>query len=234
WPVLRQRVRRLLQNRWAMAELEQKAEREGILAEQLEVANRELQRLASTDSLTQIANRRVCDEYLQQEWRRLARLQDSLAIAICDIDGFKAYNDAYGHPAGDECLRRVADLLDGVLKRPADLFARFGGEEFLAILPHTDANGAMHVAETMRQAIRTAALPHEHAPTGAIVTLSIGIAAIVPHAQSSVADLIEAADRALYEAKAAGRDRAVSAGDLDRSNAPPPDPPILDNPVVAD
>ncbi|MEO0852573.1 MAG: response regulator, partial [Cyanobacteria bacterium J06648_11] len=220
WPVLRQRVRRLLQNRWAMAELEHKAEREGVLAGKLEAANRELQRLASTDSLTLVANRRVCDEYLQQEWRRLARLQDSLAIAICDVDAFKAYNDAYGHPTGDECLRQVATILNQTLKRPADLFARFGGEEFLAILPHTDANGAVHVADAMRNALREAAIPHDYSPAGSHVTMSMGVAAIVPHANSSVIDLVEAADRALYRAKEEGRDRVVSAGNLDSSDDP--------------
>lgn len=214
WPVLRQRVRRLLQNRWAMAELKHKAARESVLVDQLEEANRELQRLASLDSLTQVANRRVCDEYLEQEWRRLARLQDSLAVAICDVDAFKAYNDTYGHPTGDDCLRQVADVLQQVLKRPADLVARFGGEEFLAIMPHTNAKGAQHVAETMRQMLLKRAIPHAQSPAGDCVTLSIGVAAVVPHASASVARLVEAADRALYEAKQTGRDRVVSAGDL--------------------
>ena len=150
WAVLRQRVRRVLENSWAMKELQRQIERERLLTEQLEIANRELERLASLDGLSQIANRRCFDQQLAQEWKRLQREQLPLSLILCDIDFFKVYNDTYGHQAGDECLRQVAYTIHQAVRRPADFTARYGGEEFAVILPNTEATGAVRVAEKIR------------------------------------------------------------------------------------
>lgn len=182
------------------------------LYEQLQTANQELQRLAAFDGLTQVANRRRFDEYLNQEWRRLGREALPLALILCDIDCFKLYNDTYGHQAGDECLQQVAKAISRAIKRPADLVARYGGEEFAVILPNTDAEGAVRVAEDIR--VRVKALQIDHAVAGNFVnppedylTMSLGVASTVPGRESSTASLIAAADRALYQAKAKGRNR---------------------------
>lgn len=136
WAVLRQRVRRLL--------------RESQLSQQLEQANQELQRLAFLDSLTQLANRRRFDAYLSQEWKRMARDKTPLALILCGIDFFKAYNDTYGHQAGDHCLQQIAKAISLAAKRPADLVARYGGEEFVVVLPNTKGEGALRVAKEIR------------------------------------------------------------------------------------
>ncbi|HBB36044.1 MAG TPA: diguanylate cyclase response regulator [Cyanobacteria bacterium UBA8803] len=211
WAVLRQRVRRLLQTRWAMAELRRKIEHERLLMAQLEAANRELQRLASMDGLTQIANRRVFDECLQQEWKRLSREQAPLSLILCDIDFFKTYNDTYGHQAGDECLKQVAHIIQQTVKRPADLVARYGGEEFVVILPNTEIKGAVHIAQEIRSELRAKAIAHAGSRVSNFVTLSCGVANMIPHPGTSPHQLIAEADRALYQAKVEGRDRVVSA-----------------------
>ena len=180
------------------------------LFEQLEAANQELQRLACIDGLTQVANRRRFDEYLDVEWRRLAREQRPLSLILGDVDYFKVYNDTYGHLAGDLCLQQIGSVLRQTLRRPADLVARYGGEEFAIILPNTEPRGAVIVAEAIREGIRGLEMPHAKSPVSQYVTLSLGVASFIPTPNASPAQLIAAADEALYQAKAEGRDRAVA------------------------
>lgn len=191
FPVLRQRVRRLLH--------------QSQLYQQLEIANRELQRLVTLDGLTGVANRRRFDEYLSIEWRHMAREQLPLSLILCDIDFFKKYNDTYGHQAGDDCLCKVANALSLCVKRPTDLVARYGGEEFAVILPNTTVVGASLVAQEIRAVINTLEIPHAQSLVSSHVTLSLGIACTQPKHDTSPAMLIATADAALYEAKAAGR-----------------------------
>lgn len=183
------------------------------LFEQLEAANRELQRLASVDGLTQVANRRRFDEYLDAQWRRLARNKQPLSLILCDVDYFKIYNDTYGHLAGDFCLQQIASVLCKLLKRPADLVARYGGEEFAIILPNTDTTDAVIVAQAIREGIRELEIPHRASPVSQYVTVCIGVASAVPTSDASPSQLIAVADRRLYQAKAEGRDRIVAPAD---------------------
>ncbi|HAX80173.1 MAG TPA: hypothetical protein DCY88_31135, partial [Cyanobacteria bacterium UBA11372] len=177
------------------------------LYQQLQTANLELQRQASLDGLTQLANRRRFDEYLNTEWLRHKREQQPLSLILFDADYFKLYNDTYGHLAGDDCLRQMAVAIAAVARRPADLVARYGGEEFAVVLPNTDAKGAMHIASTIRQAVWQLAIPHSKSMTSDRVTVSLGVASVVPIKTLSPQDLLNAADRALYTAKQLGRDR---------------------------
>jgi diguanylate cyclase (GGDEF)-like protein len=179
----------------------------------LQQANQELLRLARLDSLTQIANRRRFDEYLNQMWQQSLRYSRPLALMLCDIDYFKVYNDSLGHPAGDTCLRHVAQVLNCTGKRPADLVARYGGEEFGVILPDTTAQGASEVAERMRLEIERLQLPHPGSPISPTVTLSFGVTSTIPQTYCSPDALIAAADKALYRAKLRGRNR-VEIGSL--------------------
>lgn len=173
--------------------------------------SRMLERLALVDGLTEVANRRGLDEVLEREWRRARRTGASLAAIMADIDHFKAYNDNYGHAAGDACLRRVARILALALARPGDTLGRFGGEEFLAVLPDTGPEAALEVAERLRRAVEDANLPHAHSPAADRVTLSLGAAAIAAGEDNAAGDLVKAADTALYRAKNEGRNRAVLA-----------------------
>ncbi|MFE4105880.1 diguanylate cyclase domain-containing protein [Almyronema epifaneia] len=175
------------------------------LYQQLQAANRKLERLANLDGLTQIPNRRCLDSYLQQEWRRLRREKSGLSLLMCDVDFFKRYNDFYGHLMGDDCLRQIAQILDRSVNRPADLVARYGGEEFAIVLPKTDLHGALHIAEHIQQAIAQASIPHLDSPLNQVVTVSLGAAELLPSLHNTPADLIAAADQALYEAKRQGR-----------------------------
>lgn len=175
----------------------------------LQKANEKLQQLATMDGLTQIANRRRFDDRLKQEWRRLGRESAALSLILCDIDHFKLYNDTYGHQAGDDCLRTVARTMADTARRPADLVARYGGEEFAVILPNTDGEGAVRVALEIREAVRGRELAHSSSPVGPSVTLSLGVATMIPNPQIPPENLVEAADQALYEAKEQGRDRVV-------------------------
>ena len=192
--VLRQRVRRLIQQTQ--------------LYQQLEVANRELKRLASLDGLTGIANRRRFDEYIEAEWRRMTREKMPLSLILCDIDYFKKYNDTYGHQAGDSCLRKVANALSFCIKRSVDLVARYGGEEFAVILPNTTTAGASQVAEEIREFVNALKIPHAQSAVSEHVTLSLGVASMEPTLDTSPSMLIATADAALYRAKGAGRNRS--------------------------
>lgn len=195
WAVLRQRVRRLLQ--------------QFQLYKQLEEANQALQRLATSDSLTQLANRRRFDEYLNQELQRLAREAAPLSLILCDVDFFKSYNDTYGHQAGDDCLQQVAQAIARSVRRPTDLVARYGGEEFAVLLPNTNAEGAVRVAEKICSEVKALKIAHTNSQISTCLTLSVGVASAVFYHESSSAMLISAADKALYQAKAKGRDRIV-------------------------
>ncbi|MEQ6340555.1 MAG: diguanylate cyclase [Gammaproteobacteria bacterium] len=174
---------------------------------ELEMKNAELQRLSSLDGLTGIGNRRRFDEYLEQEWLRAARDGNILSLILIDIDHFKAYNDNYGHQGGDECLRKVAQTLDATLKRAGDVVARYGGEEFAVVLPDTDAGGAALIAEKLRASVDALGFAHAHSKTTDHVTISLGVAGIVPRDGGNPADLVKIADEALYEAKESGRNR---------------------------
>lgn len=191
-------------------QLEQRIEERTIELTQL---NQELERLAHVDSLTQAANRRYFDHYLEKEWLRLTREQQPLSLILCDVDHFKPYNDTYGHQAGDRCLQRIAQVLNQAARRPGDLVARYGGEEFAIVLPNTDTNGATYLAQQINRALRDVTLPHS-ACEKQRVTLSMGIATLLPATHSTPQRLIAAADRALYGAKAQGRDCYAVADDL--------------------
>lgn len=181
-----------------------------VLTRRLDEANRELQRLSAIDGLTGIANRRQFDETLLREWRRAQRKKLSIGLLVCDVDFFKHYNDHFGHQGGDECLRQIASGLREQVKRPTDLVARYGGEEFGIVLPDTDINGAQRVAETLRAAIEALQLVHAPSAGQPYVTLSLGLAVVVPPLDLASPDrLLEAADAALYEAKRQGRNRCV-------------------------
>jgi diguanylate cyclase (GGDEF)-like protein len=172
---------------------------------QLELANSRLQRLSSLDGLTEIPNRRAFDRYLDRNWRYAVRKQTSLALLMLDIDNFKLFNDTRGHQCGDECLKRVAGVLTHAIHRPMDFAARYGGEEFGVILAETDATGAMVVAESLRARVEDFEEEAEIWPLGDHITISVGVAATVAGPESSAAHLVAAADEALYQAKAAGR-----------------------------
>lgn len=167
-------------------------------------ANLQLQKLAALDGLTGIGNRRAFDDTALREWQRGQRSKKPLSMLLCDVDQFKLYNDEFGHQAGDLCLKKVAAVLTEQLKRPADLAARYGGEEFAIVLPETSLDGALKLAEACRAHLEKLALEHPETDAG-VVTISIGVASLVPAPEHSMGDLIASADRALYEAKAAGR-----------------------------
>ncbi len=167
--------------------------------------NQELQQLALADSLTSLANRRRFDQHLGNEWQRLARDQQPLSLLLCDLDHFKLYNDAFGHPAGDRCLIRVARALLNGPQRPADLVARYGGEEFAIILPNTDTQGAWRIAQKIHNSIRALKINHAPSYSEAYITLTMGISTIVPGHKDGPQLLVEASDLALYYAKQQGR-----------------------------
>lgn len=182
------------------------------LYHQLQTANQELHRLASVDGLTQVANRRCFDARLSAEWLRLAREQAPLSLILCDIDCFKPYNDTCGHLAGDDALRQVAMAIAQACKRPSDLVARYGGEEFAVILPNTTAEGAIAVAKAIQTSIAALQLPHPQSQSS-LVTLSFGVATLVPSNQLSFETLIALADQGLYQAKAQGKNCVVHMSD---------------------
>lgn len=177
------------------------------LHQRLLAANRELEHLSTTDSLTQIANRRRFDDTLAAEWQRAQREQRALALVLCDIDYFKQYNDTYGHLAGNECLVAVAQALQHCVNRTTDCVARYGGEEFAVILPHTNVDGAIVVVQHMQAAIAALDIRHATHTSAPRVTVSFGITAAHPYQAVELTDLMRCADSALYQAKQTGRDR---------------------------
>ncbi|KAB2969809.1 diguanylate cyclase [Zoogloea sp.] len=179
---------------------------------ELEEANLELARRSDTDGLTGLANRRCFDEALQGELSRACRARRPLALIMIDVDHFKQYNDHYGHLAGDDCLRRVAAVLEAGVHRPGDLSARYGGEEFAVIAASADAAGSAVLAERLRAGIEALAIPHAGAPAG-VVTASFGVAVLVPDSNKVADRLIGMADEALYRAKEEGRNRVVMAAE---------------------
>lgn len=209
WAVLRRRIERLLKTRWAFQELERRYEQAHQLSLELEKANQQLKQLATVDGLTQIANRRMFDERLKEEWYRARREQLPLTLILSDIDYFKQYNDYYGHQAGDHCLKQVAMILSQNCQRSADFVARYGGEEFTLILAGSSLQDGEQLAEKIRHNILEANIPHQQNPNGKIITLSLGVASLIPDENNRETDLIAQADRALYEAKNQGRNRVV-------------------------
>jgi len=178
------------------------------MQQQLEERNAELKRLSAIDGLTGIPNRRSFDDYADKELRRAIRGKTAYSIILMDIDFFKFYNDNYGHTEGDECLKRVASALAKAAHRPADMVARYGGEEFVVVLPDTDKEGAMIVAEHLREAVAGENIKHEYSKAAEHVSVSIGVCSVFPTQQSKVAEILEAADKALYESKESGRNRS--------------------------
>ncbi|WP_238375971.1 diguanylate cyclase domain-containing protein [Ectothiorhodospira magna] len=167
-----------------------------------------LEQIALQDGLTGIPNRRYFDQKLAEEWSRLSRNGQPLSLLMIDIDQFKPYNDHYGHGAGDDCLRRVAQALSQAPSRPVDLVARYGGKEFMVLLPDTDKQGAGHVAERLLEAVRALEIPHEYSDVASRVTISVGAATHdAADEKTSAEQLKKAADTALYRAKTQGRNR---------------------------
>ncbi len=180
------------------------------LLEALGKANRRLERMSRFDALTDLANRRHFDEFLAQLWQRARRGGQAIALLMMDVDHFKAYNDHYGHPRGDTCLQQIAALLKRQLRRPGDLVARFGGEEFVAVLHDTALPQAVAAAERVRAGVQQLGLPHAASSTAAQVTISIGVASFQPQTcDEGPPALIAASDAALYQAKSQGRNQVV-------------------------
>ncbi|MEI6443965.1 MAG: diguanylate cyclase [Nostocales cyanobacterium ELA583] len=158
----------------------------------------------------EIANRRRFDDYLTLEWQRHQREKNLLSLIFIDIDYFKLYNDSYGYQGGDDCLIKMAQAIAQTIKRPTDLLARYGGEEFAVILPNTDSEGALIIAESIKEAIFNLAIPHQNSDVSSSVTLSMGIASEIPTGEQSLEILISHADQALYTAKNQGRNQAIA------------------------
>jgi diguanylate cyclase (GGDEF)-like protein len=180
---------------------------------ELRVANKSLEQLSLEDALTNLANRRLFDTYLTAQMAIARRHKRSLALVLCDIDSFKAFNDQYGHPAGDICLKEVATTLRACCRRPGDMAARYGGEEFALILPDTDLAGATRIAETARNAVAQLSRPHPNSQTASYVSISGGVAVLTHGADTTPDQLIATADERLFEAKRQGRNRIVWSQD---------------------
>ena len=162
------------------------------------------------DGLTNIPNRRRFDETLENEWKRAQRSGVPLSLIMADIDYFKQYNDHYGHGVGDTCLKKVAVSLAASTERPSDLAARYGGEEFAIILPETDLEGARTIAEHFRSHVESMHIAHEYSEASGYVTVSVGLACLVPNTETTQTDLLKRADKMLYQAKETGRNRLCS------------------------
>lgn len=203
-------IRHALERQKQQLELQAKNVALLAISEQLEIANRELEKLATIDGLTRVYNRRQFDSVFQSEWQRLCREEQPLSLILCDVDHFKAYNDTYGHQAGDQCLQQVAQAIAKNVKRPADCVARYGGEEFVVLLPNTDQSGAIHVAEAIRAEVEELRVPHRNSSVSHHVSLSLGVMSLIPTEDVSPSYLIESADRALYSAKHLGRNQVMA------------------------
>lgn len=221
--VLKSKVGVFLELHRQRIELEQKTEElDAKIAQlervqmELERSNKKLQALSAIDGLTGLANRRCFDDTFLKEWKASTRSHKPLSLIIVDIDHFKPYNDYYGHLAGDEALKRVAAALSDTLRRPEDIACRYGGEEFTVILPGTDEDGAEEVAGRIMEAIRELGVVHEASPSGDTVTVSMGIATFIPGANDYPSILLEAADKALYQAKETGRGKYVVDNTIDK------------------
>jgi len=178
---------------------------------QLKLQRDRLESLTMTDGLTEIANRRRFDQHLDQEWRRCARMQTPLSAIMVDIDYFKAFNDNYGHSAGDDCIRDIAQTLAAIPIRAGDLVARVGGEEFACLLPGTDGEGASTIAGRLLDAVNDLAIPHAWSNVAGKVSISAGVGTMVPTGGGDPLELIKLADEKLYEAKNSGRNRVAAA-----------------------
>ena len=171
---------------------------------------KQLEILSNLDGLTGIANRRKMDEYLTHAWNLSFRNKQPLSLIILDIDSFKNYNDTYGHPAGDECLKKIASTISGSLKRSTDFTARYGGEEFVIILSNTDQAEALAVSECIRREIEALQIPHASSPVSAVVTVSLGVSTFLNSKNGSLPGFIQSADEALYVAKRSGKNCSFS------------------------
>ncbi|MHB8136955.1 MAG: GGDEF domain-containing protein [Smithellaceae bacterium] len=182
----------------------------------LEKAKTELEHISSMDVLTGLANRRNFDVFLDMEWHAGIQYRTPLSLLFLDVDDFKSYNDHYGHQAGDACLQKIARVLKGFIHRSRDLCARYGGEEFVILLPNTDEKNALQIAEKVRKNIEQENIPHEYSRVVPHVTISIGVASMIPQRTRIPQRLVEQADKALYRAKGLGRNqvRAFDAGNL--------------------
>jgi diguanylate cyclase (GGDEF)-like protein len=170
----------------------------------------QLRDLALTDALTGVANRRSLEARLEIEWRRCRRDRVPLSVIMIDIDHFKLYNDAYGHRAGDNCLRHIAHALGTMLRRAGDMLSRYGGEEFVCLLPGTELEGAVERADEIGRAVERLKMFHGRSPAGTVVTISRGVGSTIPRAGSEITELLELADAMLYQAKHAGRNRTMA------------------------
>jgi len=178
-----------------------------IISLELKAANEKLKSISMTDGLTGISNRRSFDDNFKRAWGTAMRENRALSLILIDIDSFKHYNDTYGHMAGDDCLKSVAQSINTFVRRHGDIAARYGGEEFIIIMNETGLAGAAEVAEKMRKAIEKLKIPHRTSKTGKYVTISLGVSSVVPTKGSSPESLLKTSDRMLYKAKEAGRNR---------------------------
>ncbi|MFV3370027.1 diguanylate cyclase domain-containing protein [Pseudomonas sp. NY15435] len=179
--------------------------------EQLIMLQRQLEEYSYKDGLTGVANRRMFDSVLDTEWGSAQRSGQPISLVLLDIDYFKQFNDHYGHIQGDDCLRTVGKALAGALHRPRDFIARFGGEEFVLVLPETDSEAARQVAERCRTVLHEQQISHEKSNVSSLLTISLGVGTAVPSSSDRPLDFVAAVDRLLYQAKQAGRDRLVTA-----------------------
>jgi diguanylate cyclase (GGDEF)-like protein len=177
---------------------------------ELNLLSEKLERLSTVDELTEVGNRRAFDDLFLKEWLRACRRTESISLLLIDIDYFKSYNDLHGHLEGDSCLRMVAGAIRTSLKRPEDFVARFGGEEFIVVLPSTDVAGALKVAEKIHLNVANLAVEHPGSSVNAYVTVSIGAAATIPCRTADRKLLLAASDQALYKAKNQGRNRTCT------------------------
>jgi diguanylate cyclase (GGDEF)-like protein len=201
-----------------------------VLSSDLRATNEILEELSVNDALTNVANRRLFDTYLANQWTIARRFKRPLALVLFDVDLFKGYNDQHGHQAGDECLKQVAAALRSCCRRPADIAARYGGEEFTLILPDTDLAGAAHIAEVARDAVARLQIPHERSLAACHVSVSGGVAVLHREFDMTAEQLIMVADQNLFRAKHLGRNRVVFA-QPEILTAPPIPVPLAANQV---